>query len=117
MKVLNENVSSQLVCKYCGHDVTLMETSRQGLDSQLVFHCSNRHGTDQISFHTSQQISVGNLAVSSVNRRSVFAMRTIGCDRTDLVRFCDVMDLPPPVHKSSYNKVNKTIENAADEVQ
>ena len=21
MKVLNENVSSQLVCKYCGHDV------------------------------------------------------------------------------------------------
>ena len=55
--------------------------------------------------------------MSSVNHRSVFAMRTIGCDRTDLVRFCGVMDLPPPVHKTSYDKVKKTIENAAVEVQ
>ena len=108
MKVLNENVSSQLVCKYYGHDVTLMETRRQGLDSQLVFHCSNRHCTDTIYFHTSKQISIGNLAVSSVNRRSVFAMRTIGYDRADLVRFCGVTDLPPPVEKDFYNKVNKT---------
>lgn len=73
-----------------------------------MFHCSNRLCTDHISFHTSKQISIGNLAVSSVNRRSVFAMRTIGCDRADLVRFCGVTDLPPPVEKDFYNKVNKT---------
>ena len=56
------------------------------------------------------------MSVSSVNRRSVFAVRTIGCDRSDLVRFCGVMDLPPPVHNSSCKKVNKPIDNAAVEV-
>ena len=44
-------------------------------------------------------------------------MRCIGGDRAELSTFCDIMDLPPPFQKSSYNLINKTIENATSSVQ
>ena len=52
-----------------------------------------------------------------MNRRAVLAMRSIGCDRADLQSCCGVMDLPPPVHSSTYNKINETLEKAACTVQ
>ena len=38
-----------------------------------------------------------------INRRSALAMRTIGKGRQALKKLCAVMDLPEPVHKSSYS--------------
>lgn len=58
-----------------------------------------------------------NLKVCSVNRRAAFAMRSIGCDRAELEKFCGIMDLPPPVHKSSYACINQSIAKAAEAVQ
>lgn len=92
MTILSNNIAEQLVCKFCHGRVTLIEVNRQGLDSELVFHCSSRRCDQQLSFHTSEQISVGNLSVCSMNRRSDLAMRTIGCDRAELSLFCGVMD-------------------------
>ena len=77
MAILNERISSQLVCGF--YHGSVIELKKQGLDSELAFHCSSRQCNEHSSFHTSDQISVGNLSISSVNRRSVFAIRTIGC--------------------------------------
>ena len=117
MTILSNNIAEQLVCKFCHGRVTLIEVKRQGLDSELVFHCSSRRCDQQLSFHTSEQISVGNLSVCSMNRRSDLAMRTTGCDRAELSLFCGVMDLPQPVQKSSYNIINSTTEKTACSVQ
>ena len=91
--------------------------SRHGLTSTLASHCSNKKCEEQNDFPTSALISVGNLTINSMNRRAVLAMRSIGCDRADLQSCCGVMDLPPPVHSSTYNKINETLEKAACTVQ
>jgi hypothetical protein len=44
-------------------------------------------------------------------------MRTIGCGRSELETFCCVIVLPPPVGKTTYSLINKTIESAAKETQ
>ena len=118
LAILSENISSKLCCKFCSSNVTLIEVKRQGFDSELAFHCSNRRCNDQESFHTAPQVNIGsNLHVSSINRRSVLAMRAVGGDRSELATFAGIMDLPPPVQKSSYSLINKTIEKAATETQ
>ena len=117
MTILSDNITSQLVCRFCHGTVSLFEVKRQGLDSEIAFHCSNNRCNGQLPFHTSAKISIGNMSVCSVNRLSVLAMRTIGGDRAELSMFCGVMDLPPPVCKSSFNIINKNKEKAACSVQ
>lgn len=117
MDTLNTNISDKLVCAFCHSTVMLIEVSRHGLSSTLAFHCSNKKCDDQNAFPTSALISVGNLTIHSMNRRAVLVMRSIGRDRADLQSFCGVMDLPPPVHYSTYNKIDETLEKAACTVQ
>ena len=114
MDTLNTNISNNLVCAFCHSTVSLTEVSRHGLTSTLAFHCSNKKCEEQNAFPTSALISVGNLTINSVNPCAVLA---IGCDRGDLQSCCGVMDLPPPVHSSTYNKINETLEKAACTVQ
>lgn len=44
-------------------------------------------------------------------------MRCIGCDHAELKTFCGVMNLPPPVHKTSHKAISDTVEEAATSVQ
>ena len=55
----------------------------------------------------------------SINRRSVFAMRCVGGGRSDceLKTFCGIMNLLPPVHKTTHHVINQNLENAAAQVQ
>lgn len=115
--ILAKNISTQLSCKSCGQDVTLLELSRKGLASEFVFHCVNKRCDNQTPFPSSPIIQVGNLKVSSVNRRACFAMRCTGGGRAELQTFCGVMALPPPVLKSSNHIIQKTVMKAATAVQ
>ena len=115
--ILHANISAQLQCKFCQGDVEFIEVDRKGLGSRFAFYCRNRNCDDQNSFCSSELSSVGNLSNHSINRRAILAMRSIGCDRAELQTFCGVMNLPPPVHKSSHNIVNKTLESATVAVQ
>ncbi|GFX17250.1 uncharacterized protein TNCV_1064531 [Trichonephila clavipes] len=45
--------------------------------------------------------------VREINRRFVYAMRTIGQGHAAMTTFCGVMDFPPPVAEKSYNNINK----------
>ena len=111
MDLLNSNVSESVLSAFCGNSVRLIETSRHGLSSTLAFHSSNNNCNKQTAFPTSKLISVENLSVHSMNRRAVLVMRA------ELQTFCGVMDLPPPVHSSSYIKINQTLETAACDEQ
>lgn len=51
-----------------------------------------------------------------INRHFAFAMRCIGCTFGDSETLCGIMDLPPPVRKSSQLAINNTIHKAATTV-
>jgi hypothetical protein len=117
IELFGANLASKLVCGFCHSQVQLIEICRKGLSSEFAFHCQNQYCNGQESFPSCAQISAGNVKVSSVNRRAAFAMRCIGGDLAELETFCGIMDLPPPVRKSSYNQINKTLRDAACSVQ
>ena len=52
-----------------------------------------------------------------MNRRSLLAMRAAGGGHRALKTFCGMMDLPPPVHKSSFQKIRDTVNTAVKAVQ
>ena len=79
--------------------------------------CSNKDCDQQQAFPSCPIIPQGNLSVYSVNRRSAFAMRCVGGDLSELSTFCGVMNLPKPVGKTSFSKINQTMKKAACQVQ
>ena len=116
--ILSKAISDQLSCKVCQGDVFMKEVARTGLHSDFVFTCKNlKCKAKKTTFSSSSTSKTNNLEHCAVNRRVAFAMRTIGCDRAELEKFCGVMDLPPPVHKSSYACINESIATAAEAVQ
>ena len=116
--ILSAKVSASTVCRFCHGELDFIEVSRKGLASEFAFHCNNKHCNQQTSFHSCEQIPVGSLSVSSINRRSVFAMRCVGGDHAELATFCAMMDQPPPVQEKSVNIINKkTILKACTTVQ
>lgn len=60
-------------------------------------------------FHTSKSIDSN---AYEVNRRSVYAMRSIGVGLSGLKKFCGVMNMSPPVTAGTYNIINKHILDA-----
>lgn len=117
MDILNMNISSSVVCRYCKQSVRLLEVKRKGLGSHFAFHCESETCDRQTSFPNCAVSQVKNLENYSINRRALLAMRCIGNDRAELRTFCGVMDLPPPVQDSTYSMINKTVQAAAVTVQ
>lgn len=116
-EILSQNISKQLLCRFCHSDVSLIEISRRGLGSELAFHCSNKRCKKGESFFSCEMISTGNLPpVCSINRRATLAMRCIGCDHADLCTLCGVMNLPPPVSKNTHKHINNSVKKAAMKV-
>ncbi|GFY08771.1 hypothetical protein TNCV_4659641 [Trichonephila clavipes] len=45
--------------------------------------------------------------IPEINRRFVYAMRTVGQGNAAMTTFCGVMDFPPPIAEKFYNNINK----------
>ena len=56
------------------------------------------------------------MKVSSVNRHACLAMQCRGGGLAELETFCGVTDLPPPIQKLSFNKIQKAVRDAATTV-
>lgn len=117
VNILNRNIAAQLSCKFCGQDVSLHEIGRAGLASEFSFQCENKRCNSQQPFLSCPPIEAGNLQISSVNRRACFAMRCLGGGLAELETFCGVMNMPHPVRKTSNNKIQRTVMEAATKVQ
>lgn len=46
-----------------------------------------------------------------INRRLVYAMRSVGCGRSEAVKFSSVMNMPPPLVPNSYSSTVKIISS------
>ena len=117
VEILSQNITSQLLCGFCHSEVSLIEVQRQGLASELAFHCRNGRCKGGQSFPSCQKIEAGNLQISSMNRRAALAMRSIGCDHADLRTFCGIMNLPSPASNSTHQHIKNYVQccNSSDE--
>lgn len=92
MEVLSE-LFEQMPCKECGEfKLMFAEDSlqRKGCASSLRIACENCGW--KYCFYSSKKVK----HYFEVNRRLVYAMRTIGKGASSAKRFCAIMNMPPP---------------------
>lgn len=117
LSVLKKQISDRLCCNVCHQSVKLEETERSGLGSKFDFRCQNKKCSSKAlsPFSSDPLVNInhsGSIAVHSMNRRSALAMRVIGGGHRSLQTFCGLMNLPPPVQKSSFSKIKDTLHEA-----
>ena len=120
LDLLKSQVRLDLVCRQCHSTSELVEEKRSGLGSMFRFQCTNKKCSVAKPFFSDQPIKAKEkcgLLNHSMNRRIALAMRYIGCGLTALRIFCGIMNLPPPVAKSSYDKIKTCINEATVAVQ
>ena len=70
----------------------------------------------RVNFHTSDKVECSGKEHSEINVRVVQAGVYSGNGLTNLQRFCGMLDIPPPVNKSSYNDHVKDLEISSVQV-
>ena len=102
-----------LPCKECKQfSLELFENmaKRKGCASNLELHCTGCNWREE--FYTSAKINY----FFEVNRRMVYAMRSVGCGAAAAERFCGLMNMPPIPRCSVFGAHNKALLKAAKEV-
>ncbi|GFW69044.1 uncharacterized protein TNCV_2919421 [Trichonephila clavipes] len=100
-------------CKKCGGDIKLSEKCVRGLSSVFLIECKNCK--DLCSCRNSKMLNKRK-NIPEINRRFVYAMRTIGQGHAAMTTFCGVMDFPPPVAEKSYNNIINKLQLCSKEV-
>ncbi|GFX93325.1 uncharacterized protein TNCV_151311 [Trichonephila clavipes] len=111
--ILFTNIQNFASCKKCGGDIKLSEKCVRGLSSVFSIECKNCK--DLCSFRNSKMLGKRK-NIPEINRRFVYAMRTIGQGHTAMTTFCGVMDFHPPVAEKSYNNIVNKLQLCSKEV-
>ena len=103
------------VCDKCKRGkLTITEVERHGLAPHIQF------SYNSCSVQSSEVLGEKQVHKKSrfydVNRKAVFAMRLIGRGRQALQTVCSMMDLPPPMAKSTFDNHRRAMHAAAKEV-
>ena len=116
--MLGQIISKCAVCNVClkGSLRLLEKPGGCGLAKTMLLQCSNSSCDTCTELPTSQRVVKGKGRFYDVNRRVTLAMRVIGKERSALVKFCAVMDMPGPAAKKSYNTHVKAISRVSQEV-
>ena len=112
LSCLQNLISATCVCKNCGGEVTISEDGRWGLASTITISCCS----EECLAVTSLPIVQKSGHFFQCNRRSVLAARAIGCGHAGLQKFCGLMNLPPPVQLSAFQRHQRALCKAAKSV-
>lgn len=82
---------------------------RRGLSSKICFECTVCRKT--ITMDTNKMSKEPTTVSSDVNMRSVFAVGEIGLGREGLATFCEILNMPPPIHDSAFQKQKKNVNS------
>ena len=105
MEILSGMISS-LRCADCGcFTLSLMENTfdRKGCASMLRIFCNN------CGWKTEEYSSKKQTQSFEVNRRLVYAMRSLGKGHSGAKKFCILMNMPPPSAAKPFSKSSRTI--------
>ena len=113
---LNATLMSSVACASCNERGTVGicsdYTMRSGISVPMCLTCTACGQSTAVE--TSKLVSGARKARrEELNTRAVLAMRSIGCGHSGLRKFCGVVDLPPPLSPSNYQKHAKAIHDAA----
>lgn len=109
---LRNLISAACSCKYCGGEVTISEAARSGLASTISIACCNEECLAVTSLPVAQKSG----RFFECNRRSVLAARVLGFGHVGLQKFCGLMNLPPPVQLSAFQRHQRVLCKAAKSV-
>ncbi|GFY15345.1 patj homolog [Trichonephila clavipes] len=112
--IIFTNIQNFASCKKCGGDIKLSEKCARGLSSVFSIECKNCE--DLCSFRNSKMQGKRKKNIPEINRRFVYAMRTIGQGHAAMTTFCGVMEFPPPVAEKSYNNIINKLQLCSKEV-
>lgn len=109
MELLSD-VFQQMMCKECGDSACLVlednPHERKGSASHLRVRCEACGWV--YTFYTSKKVQHS----FDVNKRFVYAMRSMGQEHSSMKRFCAFMNMPPPLHSKAYNASNAALSKA-----
>ncbi|CAB4031997.1 Hypothetical predicted protein [Paramuricea clavata] len=88
-------------------------SKRAGLSSSYYFECTKCR--QRVDMDTSKPVE-GKARSFDVNRRTNFAMGELGLGREALATICEILNMPPPVSDSAYQKHNRSVNLATQKV-
>ncbi|GFU72354.1 uncharacterized protein TNCV_933051 [Trichonephila clavipes] len=106
------NIQNFASCQKCGGDIKLSENV---LEVCLVFFRLNAR-TVKTCVRLEIQKCWVKKNIPEINRRFVYAMRTIGQGHAAMKTFCGGTDFPPPVAEKSYNNIINKLQLCSKEV-
>lgn len=113
MELLSD-VFQLINCKECGESACFVledePRERKGSASHLRLRCEECAWV--YTFYTSKKVQHS----FDINRRFVYAMRSIGQGYSSMKRFCANMNMPPPMHLKAYSASNAAFSKAAKSV-
>lgn len=112
INIMLEQLEKCLRC-VCGGNVKLSMHRIVGLGCNVTIVCQKCGVIG--SFDSCHKLGTNN-HVYSINRRVIYAMRCLGQGLAGLGMFCGLMNLPPPVKKSTYSLVYQRILVATNQV-
>ena len=103
-------IQSAAICSNCKKEKSKLQLfekpkSRKGLCETLAFKCSECANVTE--FQTS--LKGKDIRAYDINIRSVYAAQTVGFGRAGLSKICGLLDLPQPVNKRPFHKIQKQI--------
>ena len=110
---IRKAVESMHKCKN-GKIITCEDAlKRAGLSSSYHFECTTCK--QRVDMDTSKPVE-GKARSFDVNRRTNFAMGELGLGREALATICEILNMPPPVSDSAYQKHNRSVNLATRKV-
>ncbi|GFV97184.1 uncharacterized protein TNCV_3527691 [Trichonephila clavipes] len=100
----------------CKNVVVILNFQKIVLEVCLVFFRLNARTVKTCVRLEIQKCWVKEKNIPEINRRFVYAMRTIGQGHAAMTTFCGVMDFPPPVAEKSYNNIINKLQLCSKEV-
>ena len=113
---LNAVLMSSVACASCNERGTVGicsdYTMQSGISVPMCLTCTACGQSTAVE--TSKLVSGDRKARrEELTTRAVLAMQSVGCGHSGLRKFCGVVDLPPPLSPSNYQKHAKAIHDAA----
>lgn len=102
-------LSECVKCKKCNSDVLFSTESIRGLGFKIVVTCSS---CKPISIPSCPYIRTA----YEINTRFFFVIRLLGIGLRGAMKFCGLMDLPPPVQQTTYDIIIDNINFSASNI-
>ena len=116
-----QGIINSLACPECFENTVVMyeeESKKKGLATCLLLSCSNSDCLYESRTYTSGTVQTKDQEEQrgskyfEINLRSVYALRSCGVGHSGMVKFCCMMNMPPPMTANNYTNVSNYLRDS-----